>query len=131
MDNFKQLYLKLLDLHIKTKTVCPLFHEKSQDWYELAFDIFHEISEKRQDIEIDSPIDIDQAHQEGYDTIESIKNELDKMIKWSNSYGMDNLLRGLYDKIEFACGNARGFLKEEQDEYWPNGLWAKGLKPKK
>ena len=55
MDKLFDLFKRVLIAHIETKTTEPLFHEQSQDFYELLFDCFHLISEKRQDIEEDIP----------------------------------------------------------------------------
>lgn len=102
-----ELFKIVLLAHIQTKTVCPLFHEKSQDFYELLFDCFHQISEKKQDIEEDKPGNEEELIQSTYDSIEEAKKIIEDMVKEDNTIGMDNLLRGLHDKLEFACGNAR------------------------
>ena len=103
MDRLFQIYKRLLELHIGTKTNDLLFHQASEDFYTLLFDVFHQISEKRQDIKLDNPIDCEKAEQEAYDLIEEAKSELESMVSEDNSVGMDNLLRGLVDKLEFAC----------------------------
>lgn len=116
MNRLFELYKQVLLAHIQTKTTCPLFHEKSADFYELLFDVFHEISEKRQDNEVDAPGNEEALIQSTYDAIEEAKSIVEGMVKEKNSVGMDNLLRGLVDKLEFACGNARGFIEEEKEE---------------
>jgi len=116
MDRKLQIYIALLLLHIKTKTVCPLFHEKSQDWYELGFDVAHGILEKNQDLEIDKPIDDKEAKTQAYALLQELKTIISAEVKTNKEIGKDNLLRGLYDKLDFACGNARAFLSEEKEE---------------
>jgi hypothetical protein len=116
MERLFQLYKQVLIAHIQTKTVEPLFHEKSQDFYELLFDVFHSVSEKKQDIELDQPADCETAVNTTYDALIETKGILKDMIRNNDSIGIDNLLRGLYDKLESACGTARGFVKEEQEE---------------
>ena len=43
------------------------------------------------------------AAQKTYDAIEDTKEILEAMIDKKNSVGMDNLLRGLVDKLDSAC----------------------------
>lgn len=102
--------------HIQTKTTNSQFHEKSQEFYELLFDVFHNISEKRVDIELDTVPDDEESIKRAYDAIEEAKTIIESMVKDDNSVGMDNLLRGLADKLEFACGNARAFTEEGSEE---------------
>lgn len=116
MEQIFEIYKQILSAHIKTKTVCPLFHEKSADFYELLFDIFHEISEKRQDIEVDMPWDEKALIQQTYDNLEETKSIIEEMINSNKNIGMDNLLRGIMDKLDFACWNARWFIQEEEEE---------------
>ena len=119
MDNLARLtaiYLKVLQNHIATKATYSQFHEKSQEFYETLFDIIHSIWEKRVDIWLDTIDDEETIVQETYDLIEEAKGIIESMVKDKNSIWMDNLLRGLADKIEFDCGNARAFISEESDE---------------
>lgn len=116
MDRIFEIYKQILSAHIKTKTTCPLFHEKSADFYELIFDIFHTISEKRQDIEIDMTWDEEVLKRQTYDNLEEVKSIIESMINANKNIGMDNLLRGLMDKLDFACGNARWFIEEEKED---------------
>lgn len=123
MDKLSRLfdiYKLVLLAHIGTKTTFSQFHDKSESFYELLFEVFHTISEKRQDTWTDKPADEEKVTQEVYDAIEEAKSIIEWMIKESNSVGMDNLLRGLADKLEFACGDARAFI-EEKDEYEMKG----------
>ena len=102
--------------HIQTKTTNSQFHEKSQEFYELLFDVFHNLSEKRVDIALDTVPDDEESIKRAYDAIEEAKTIIESMVKDDNSVGMDNLLRGMADKLEFACGNARAFIEEESEE---------------
>jgi hypothetical protein len=58
-------------------------------------------------LELDDPIKGDEAFQEAYDILEEAKKEIETLVNEDNSIGMDNLLRGLYDKLESECGTAR------------------------
>ena len=120
---------ELLNLHVWTKTVDPVFHEKSAAWYELAFDLAHEIAEKMQDLGLDNPIDCDVASKRAMELLLSMQTKVEKMIAAKQAYGMDNLLRGFADKLDFAIGNAKAFIHEEDEEDMkPTEKW---LKPKK
>lgn len=114
MEKLFSIYKRMLELHIWTKTTDLLFHQASKEFYTLLFSVFHEISEKRQDNELDVSTDCKVAGTEAYDLLEEAKDEIEKMIKEDNSFGMDNLLRGLVDKLEFACGTSRGFVQKEE-----------------
>lgn len=116
MERLFGIFEQLLLLHIGTKTNDPLFHEKSAAFYQIVFDIFHEVSEKNQDIWEDKPVDCEEARQETYDLLEEAKELLEEMIEEDNSYGKDNLLRWLVDKLEFQCWNAKGFIEEEEKD---------------
>ena len=109
-------YIRLTLWHIRVKTVWSQIHEKSEEWYDFAFDVFHSILEKKQDLGLDDPADEDTIANDLYSNIETIVSTLEKMVKEKNSVGMDNLLRGLADKAEFHCGNARCFVNEESEE---------------
>lgn len=111
------LYKSLLDTHIATKTSYPLLHSHLEGAYEFAFDCFHTISEKLQDTEKSKPMDDEKAVQLAYKNIEELKSLLESMVKEKQSIGMDNLLRWLCDKAEFICGDLRGFIEQENDEY--------------
>jgi hypothetical protein len=114
MEKLFELFKVVLLAHIKTKTVDSLFHEKSQAFYELLFDCFHQISEKEQDISPNME-DAEPLISDTYDALEEAKTIIEKMVKNDNTIGMDNLLRGLADKLEFACGNALALVKEEKE----------------
>lgn len=116
MNNLFEAYKRVLEAHIYTKTKDPVFHDKSAWFYELLFEVFHSISEKKQDIETWKDVDCDFLKQRTYDDIEMVKNELIKYIELNESVGMDNLLRWLVDKLESACWTARSFVKEEEEE---------------
>lgn len=133
MDKLFQAYKRMLELHIATKTTSVTFHETSAKFYELLFDVFHTISEKNQDLEKEVAMDCKEASEEAYKLLEEAKSEIETMIKEDNSFWMDNLLRWLFDKLEFSCGTARSFLEkdDEKPEDKEEEEWTKEEKPKK
>lgn len=116
MEKLFNLYKKMLEIHIGTKTTDKVFHEATADFYSSLFDLFHLISEKRQDIELDKPVHLEESRNEAYDLLEKAKIELEELINEDNTFGMDNLLRDLYDKLETQCWTARWFLPKLEDE---------------
>ena len=115
MEALFAIYKKLLLLHVGTKTNEPIFHEKSAGFYELLFDIFHEVSEKNQDIWEDKPVDCKKATKDALTLLEEAKWLVEDMIEESNTYGKDNLLRWLADKLEFQIGTAKSLVEEEDE----------------
>ena len=110
------LYKRVLLAHIATKGTDSQFHEKSAEFYEAIFEVFHAVSEKRQDIGIDPPMDCEEAAKQAHDSLTETLSILERLIKQNNSVGMDNLLRGLADKLEGHVGDAKAFLEEEKEE---------------
>ena len=113
------IFESLLVNHIATKTSYPLLHQYTKGAYELAFECFHQIGERMQDNELKDSIDDEEAVKQAYEDMEELKKVLYDMVKEKNSVGMDNLLRGLADKAESICGDLRGFVEQEKDEYEP------------
>ena len=119
MKDLFSAFKNLLDIHIAVKTSYPLLHEHTEKAYELAFDCFHQISEKRQDLQLDKSMDDEEVVKQAYKDMEDLKQALYDMVKEKNSVGMDDLLRGLADRAESICGDLRGFVEQEKDEYEP------------
>ena len=118
LDQVFALYKKALLAHIATKGTASQFHEKSAEFYEAIFDVFHAVSEKRQDLGLSEPMDCGEAGKVAYDALSETLSIVEDLIKEKNSVGMDNLLRGLADKLEGHIGDACAFLEEEEeDEY--------------
>lgn len=116
LDQVFALYKKALLAHIATKGTASQFHEKSAEFYEAIFDVFHAVSEKRQDLGLSEPMDCEEAGKEAYDALSETLSIVEDLIKEKNSVGMDNLLRGLADKLEGHIGDACAFLEEEAEE---------------
>lgn len=110
-----EIYKLLLLIHIRTKTLCPVFHnEGSKEAYEFAFDVFHKIAEKGEDVgaKIMENEDADDLKMLAYEQVEKLKGMIQNMIGEKNTAGTDNLLRGLIDQAEGVCGNLRAYTHE-------------------
>lgn len=116
-DKLLQLYVEALKIHIGTKTKCNTFHKFTEEVYDWLFEVFHSISEKLEDINKweYTVSDLEKSKQRIYDICEEIKSELED-IKWDYTTWFDNLARGLIDKVEFICWNAKSFIEEEEKE---------------
>lgn len=85
MDRIFSLYTQVLLAHIQTKTVDSQFHEKSAEFYKLLFEVFHTISEKRQDTKEDPAGDCHSLKKSTYNAIEEAKDIVMGMIKDKNT----------------------------------------------
>ena len=113
-DELRQLYTDMLDLHIGTKTNDIVFHKASEGFYETLFDVLHQVKEAMQDSKQAAPINAGEARKESYTILEKVKTLLTKMVEENKDVGVDNVLRGLVDKVSFDCGTARWFTSWEQ-----------------
>lgn len=113
-----QVYIKSLEAHIRTKTLDPLFHEKSAEFYDTLFSFAHKIGERSEDIGIAVTPDMDceKIISDLYDSVEVFKNALEIQIKAQNSIGTDNLLRGIADESENLCANIKAFMNFSENE---------------
>lgn len=111
-----EIYKSILIAHIETKTLDRVFHQATEWFYELLFDAFHQISEKRQDIFLDDWGDMKKLPDEIYDLLTEAQEIINQMIKNNNHKWMDNLLRWLTDKLDWAIWDSLALIKEEEDE---------------
>lgn len=116
MEKLFNLYKKMLLLHIGTKTNDLVFHQASENFYNTLFDVFHQISEKKQDIEEDEFIDCEEARAGAYLLLKEAKSIAETLIKSKTTVWIDNLLRGFVDKLEFDIGTARGLTMQYSEE---------------
>ena len=117
LETLLKLYVESLKIHIGTKTKCPVFHKFTEEVYDQLFEVFHDLAEKQEDIQEGqyTTEDEKEAKQRIYDIVEQVKELVDEN-KGDYTTWYDNLARGLVDKLEFLCGNARAFLEEEKED---------------
>lgn len=115
MNRIFQIYKRLLEIHIGTKCSpeWTVFHEKTADAYEMLFDVFHTISEMRQDTEEDIPLLVEEVAIESYELVEEAQKLIESMIKNNKNIWTDNLLRWHAEKLNWLCGNLRWFINQE------------------
>lgn len=114
----QDLFIKLFDLHIRTKTLDHTYHEILKDAYEKFFDVMHKIWEKMEDIgiPINDETDIDTMKQEWYDYVEEMKQSIEGSISDAPSIWFKKLLEDFCDDLENLCGNMRSFVEKEESE---------------
>lgn len=109
------LYEEMFHLHVGTKTNDTVFHKASEAFYETLFDVAHQTDESMQDSKQASPIDPVMARKRAYEIIEEAKSIVEGMVNSNKDMAVDNVLRGLVDKLGFDCGNARALCPCNKD----------------
>lgn len=109
-------FLKLLFIHIMSKTTGSQFHKDTEKAYEWAFDCLHLTHEMEQDLWLVETTNQEKSGQESYDLIEAIKKELEDMVEENDNIWYDNRLRGLVERWVDLCGTFRQYTKEEDKE---------------
>ena len=110
-DKVFDLYKDMLNLHIGTKTNDIVFHQASASFYETLFAAFHDAKEALQDSKQESAINAKEARAKSYKLLMEAKSILESMVNENKDIAVDNVLRGLVDKLWFECGTARGFCE--------------------
>ena len=108
-----EIYKRLLEIHIASKTACKNFHADTETAYDLAFDCFHLTEEMKQNLGEAKPLTPEDAEQEAYDLMEELKTLLKEEM--DGDTGMDNLARSLYEKVNGACGDLKRYLPEKSE----------------
>lgn len=115
MDKLSELYDEMLNLHIGTKTNDTVFHTASEGFYETLFDVMHQSKEAMQDSKQAKPVDAKMARKRAYEIIEEAKSIVEGMVNSNKDMAVDNVLRGLVDKLGFDCGSARALCPCNKD----------------
>ena len=117
MNRIFQIYKRLLEIHIRTKTTgCNWFHSDTETAYSNAFDCFHNIKELYQDTEEETPLTVEEVAKETYDLQEELKEIIGSMVVENDNIAIDNELRGLYQSCTSICWTLRKHLKEVEEE---------------
>lgn len=109
-------YIEMLELHLDCKTTDKNLHERTQDFYELLFEISHSVWERFVDLDgelRDDHSNCESQKQDALRILVQFKESLDTLIK-SNSLSIwaDNLLRWFSDKLDFQIGNAKALTNK-------------------
>lgn len=107
-------YVEMLEIHLDCKTTDKNLHERTNDFYDLLFDIAHSVWERFIDnwgwLRSDHN-DCSMQSEASLQLLVNLKSEIEKSIesKWLSVWE-DNLLRWFVDKLEFSIGNARALV---------------------
>lgn len=105
-------YIEMLEIHIDTKTGPESFHRKTAEFYELLFDIAHELAERHVDLGWQIRKDTGDCMAQMNRAVD-ILTELKAELEWAEwmSKGTENLIFNHLDKLEFAIWSATWFIK--------------------
>ena len=107
------IYKRMVIIHILTKTTDKnWFHKDTESAYDNAFDVFHKISEIRQDLEMDTPDMVSEVATEAYTLQEELEDLLRKMAESNKDIALDNLIRWLAESSASICWNLRKHLDD-------------------
>lgn len=107
-------YTLVFKIHASNKGTDPTHHSFTESVYEDLFTMVHTIAEKLSDtghpLMVESNKDF---RKEVYESIKGLKITINDYIIHNNeSIGTDNALRGIADKLEFMCNNAKSYIVE-------------------
>lgn len=108
-----EAYIKMLTIHIDTKTSDALFHWETEGYYEKLFEVAHRIWEKYVDLDgklLDKSLD--EKKKEANETIKSLIKEIEN-YKENNEVSLwtEDLLWSLANDLEDIEGSSRAFIK--------------------
>ena len=116
-EQTKELLIKILDTHVSNIWTDPTFHEFLNIYNDILV-ITHDIWEKSAAIwePIEKIINED-ARQEIYDEIDSLKTSITDFIKADKpTIWADNKLRSILDDLEQICIKSEWFIEEDNQE---------------
>lgn len=108
-------YIEMLEIHIDTKTGPEPFHRKTAEFYELLFDVAHELAERHVDLGWQIRKDTGDCEAQMNRAV-AILTELKSALEWAEwmSKGTENLIYAHLDKLEFAIWSATWFIKGDK-----------------
>ena len=104
------LYRRLLEIHIATKTSDTTFHKDSAAFYESAFDFFHSVMEGMTDAGKAASMDSAAAKKETASILNELKKIAEDMVNNNDDIAIDNILRGVVEDLGFQVGTMKGIL---------------------
>ena len=108
-----EAYIKMLEIHIDTKTTDLVFHEKTWDFYEKLFDVAHQIWERY--VDLDGKINetsIEEKKIQANKIIKELKAEIENYQKNNDlTLWTDDLLWWLADDLEDIEWTSKAFLR--------------------
>lgn len=114
------LYINVLNIHIKTKTSDVVFHQVTEEFYEKLFDVSHKIGEKIIDLgwKLEFSNIEDSKEKTVWDMKEYVYKGIDSLIKEIENYKKNNevslwtedLLRSIANELEEMRLTAKAFI---------------------
>jgi len=105
-------YILALNTHIKLLSTCFVRHKATEGIYEDLFKVFHELSEKNEQVNPSSE-DPEELVEALYDSVEALKDSINSAIKSEKDEGVKNQLIQKYDDLQMTCAK----LKSVMDKY--------------
>jgi len=108
-----EAYVKMLTIHIDTKTTDPVFHPATEEMYETLFEVAHKTGEKYVDLwGALTDASLEEKKQLTKDILTQLKSDIED-YKNNNDITLwtEDLLGSLANSLEDAEGNAKAFLK--------------------
>jgi len=114
------LYINVLNIHIKTKTSDVVFHQVTEEFYEKLFDVSHKIGEKIIDLgwKLEFSNIEDSKEKTVWDMKEYVYKGIDSLIKEIENYKKNNevslwtedLLWSIANELEEMRWTAKAFI---------------------
>ena len=108
-----EAYLKMLEIHIDTKTIDAWFHKANEKFYETLFEVAHKIWEKSVDLWWKlNDLSLEEKKKESNNIIKSLREEIEK-YKDENELTLwtEDLLWSLCNSLEDIEWTSRAFVK--------------------
>ena len=112
----KEIFQRIFDIHVQSKTTGTQFHKDTEKAYELAFDYMHLTSEMEQNLDEAETTDSCESWQEVYNLLQELKSMNEKTVKENEDIGYDDELRGLARRLTDICWTFRQYTTKAEEE---------------
>lgn len=107
-----EAYIKMLTIHIDTKTSDPVFHPETEWYYEQLFTVAHKIGEKYVDLDGElTDMSLKEKKKEANKIIRELKEEIEKYMEENETtLWTEDLLGSLANDLEDIEWSSKAFL---------------------
>lgn len=111
----RKLFQKSLDFHIRLLSVCYTKHKATEEVYQLAFDIMHEMWEMEEAIgmPIIEDSDDDAMIVELYDDFVAMKSKLQSLYTSTKDWGMQTLIGDKLKSINIVISKLESLIDKD------------------